>query len=147
MGSLAWEGILVANGACAQKIGCTPFYVIPLIVAPPQVPAPNPSVLTRNCQRGGRKPQTEVQAERTTPRSRNVPLITWSKDPKYKLHGVLVHSRHSFALIKSDQDIQWLKFDDDWVTLVTDREVLEENYGGEPLNRAVPRHRVTRLRQ
>ena len=74
-------------------------------------------------------------------------LITWSEDPKYKLHDVLVHSRHYFALIKSDQDIRWFKFGGGWVTLVTNREVLEENYGGEPLNRAVPRHRVTRLRQ
>jgi ubiquitin carboxyl-terminal hydrolase 7 len=57
----------------------------------------------------------------------------------YKLHGVLVHSGdvnggHYFALIKPDRDTRWLKFDDDRVTPVTDREVLEENYGGEPLN-------------
>ncbi|KAG5220945.1 cysteine proteinase [Salix suchowensis] len=59
----------------------------------------------------------------------------------YKLHGVLVHSGdlhggHYFALIKPDRDTRWLKFDDDRVTPVTDREVLEENYGGEPLNGA-----------
>lgn len=57
----------------------------------------------------------------------------------YKLHGVLVHSGdlhggHYFALIKPDRDTRWLKFDDDRVTPVTDREVLEENYGGEILN-------------
>jgi ubiquitin carboxyl-terminal hydrolase 7 len=57
----------------------------------------------------------------------------------YKLHGVLVHSGdlhggHYFALIKPDRETRWLKFDDDRVTPVTDREVLEENYGGEPLN-------------
>lgn len=56
----------------------------------------------------------------------------------YKLHGVLVHSGdvnggHYFALIKPDRETRWLKFDDDRVTPVTDREVLEENYG-EPLN-------------
>lgn len=57
----------------------------------------------------------------------------------YKLHGVLVHSGdlhggHYFACIKPDRETRWLKFDDDRVTPVTDREVLEENYGGEPLN-------------
>ena len=55
----------------------------------------------------------------------------------YKLHGVLVHSGdlhggHYFALIKPDRETRWLKYDDDRVTPVTDREVLEENYGGEP---------------
>src|ERR1700722_13672371 len=62
-----------------------------------------------------------------------------SKCCLYKLHGVLVHSGdlhggHYFALIKPDRETRWLKFDDDRVTPVTDREVLEENYGGEPLN-------------
>ena len=62
-----------------------------------------------------------------------------SKPWVYKLHGVLVHSGdlhggHYFALIKPDSETRWLKFDDDRVTPVTDREVLEENYGGEPLN-------------
>jgi ubiquitin carboxyl-terminal hydrolase 7 len=57
----------------------------------------------------------------------------------YKLHGVLVHSGdlhggHYFALIKPDRETRWLKFDDDRVTPVTDKEVLEENYGGEILN-------------
>ena len=57
----------------------------------------------------------------------------------YKLHGVLVHSGdlhggHYFALIKPDRETRWLKFDDDRVTPVTDKEVLEDNYGGEPLN-------------
>ncbi|TFY70399.1 hypothetical protein EVG20_g2597 [Dentipellis fragilis] len=62
-----------------------------------------------------------------------------SKPWVYKLHGVLVHSGdlhggHYFALIKPDPQTRWLKFDDDRVTPVTDKEVLEENYGGEPLN-------------
>lgn len=57
----------------------------------------------------------------------------------YKLHGVLVHSGdlhggHYFALIKPDRETRWLKFDDDRVTPVTDKEVMEENYGGEALN-------------
>ncbi|TFK76518.1 cysteine proteinase [Pluteus cervinus] len=61
----------------------------------------------------------------------------------YKLHGVLVHSGdlhggHYFALIKPDRETRWLKFDDDRVTPVTDKEVLEENYGGEPLHPLPP---------
>lgn len=56
---------------------------------------------------------------------------------------MLVHSGdryggHYFALIKPDRETRWLKFDDDKVTPVTDREVLEENYGGEPLNGITP---------
>jgi ubiquitin carboxyl-terminal hydrolase 7 len=52
----------------------------------------------------------------------------------YRLHGVLVHAGdlhggHYFALIKPDAGSRWLKFDDDRVTPVTDREVLEENFG------------------
>ncbi|KAF9457164.1 hypothetical protein BDZ94DRAFT_1342402 [Collybia nuda] len=61
----------------------------------------------------------------------------------YKLYGVLVHSGdlhggHYFALIKPDRETRWLKFDDDRVTPVTDKEVLEENYGGEALNNMPP---------
>lgn len=56
----------------------------------------------------------------------------------YKLHGVLVHSGdvhggHYFVLIKPSADGRWLRFDDDRVVPVTDREVLEENFGGEGL--------------
>ncbi|KAJ7794111.1 hypothetical protein B0H14DRAFT_2924122 [Mycena olivaceomarginata] len=56
----------------------------------------------------------------------------------YKLHGVIVHSgdlsggQYS-ALIKPDRHTRWLKFDDDRVTPVTDKEVSEENYGGPPV--------------
>lgn len=69
----------------------------------------------------------------------------------YKLHGVLVHSGdlhggHYFALIKPDRDTRWLKFDDDRVTPVTDREVLEENYGGEFLNGFVPPQQRNQVR-
>ena len=61
----------------------------------------------------------------------------------YRLHGLLVHSGdlhggHYFALIKPDRETRWLKFDDDRVTPVTDKEVLEENYGGEALNSLLP---------
>lgn len=67
------------------------------------------------------------------------PSADRSKPWLYKLHGVLVHSGdlhggHYFALIKPDRETRWLKFDDDRVTPVTDKEVLEENYGGEVLN-------------
>lgn len=66
-----------------------------------------------------------------------------SESHVYRLHGVLVHSGdlhggHYFALIKPDRNTRWLKYDDDRVTPVTDKEVLEENYGGEALNGAVP---------
>lgn len=58
------------------------------------------------------------------------------EDWGYRLHGVLVHSGdlhggHYFALLKPEKDGRWFKFDDDRVTPVTDKEVLEDNYGGE----------------
>lgn len=58
------------------------------------------------------------------------------EDWKYNLHGVLVHSGdlhggHYFTLIKPDKDSDWFKFDDDRVTRVLEREVLEDNFGGE----------------
>ena len=61
----------------------------------------------------------------------------------YKLHGVLVHSGdlhggRYWALIKPDRETRWLKFDDDRVTPVTDKEVLEENYGREALSGMSP---------
>ncbi|KAI1316281.1 hypothetical protein EDD11_010189 [Mortierella claussenii] len=54
---------------------------------------------------------------------------------KYTLHGVLVHSGdlhggHYFALLKPERDGNWYRFDDDRVTRVTLKEVLNENYGG-----------------
>ncbi|KAJ7219761.1 hypothetical protein C8J57DRAFT_1440421 [Mycena rebaudengoi] len=57
-----------------------------------------------------------------------------SKPWVYKLHSVIVHSGdlnggHNFVFIKPDRETRWLKFDDDRVTLATDRQVLEENYG------------------
>lgn len=58
---------------------------------------------------------------------------------KYQLHGVLVHSGdlhggHYFALLRPERDGKWFKFDDDRVTPVTDKEVLEDNFGGEIVN-------------
>ncbi|KAJ6502615.1 hypothetical protein C8R45DRAFT_977205 [Mycena sanguinolenta] len=66
-----------------------------------------------------------------------------SKPWVYRLAGVLVHSGdlhggHYFALIKPDRDTRWLKYDDDRVTPVTDKEVLEENYGGEAAFNGLP---------
>ncbi|CAG8814474.1 25464_t:CDS:2, partial [Racocetra persica] len=56
------------------------------------------------------------------------------KQHKYLLYGVLVHSGYCyggryFALIKPNKNGKWLKFDDDRVLPVTDKEVLENNYG------------------
>ncbi|PKY62336.1 cysteine proteinase [Rhizophagus irregularis] len=55
---------------------------------------------------------------------------------KYLLHGVLVHSGdshegHYFVLFKPEKDGKWFKFDDDHVIPVIDKEVFEDNYGGE----------------
>jgi hypothetical protein len=42
-----------------------------------------------------------------------------------------VHGGHYFVLIKPHPESKWYKFDDDRVTPVTDREVSEDNFGGE----------------
>ncbi|KAL1970798.1 hypothetical protein VTN77DRAFT_2632 [Rasamsonia byssochlamydoides] len=54
----------------------------------------------------------------------------------YQLHGVLVHSGdfnagHYYAFLKPTKDGHWYRFDDDKVIRATEKEVLEENYGGE----------------
>ncbi|CAB5388507.1 unnamed protein product [Rhizophagus irregularis] len=59
-----------------------------------------------------------------------------SNSHKYLLHGVLVFSGgamnkgHCFAILKPEKDGKWFKFDDDQVTPVIDKQVLEDNYGG-----------------
>ncbi|KAI8337200.1 hypothetical protein BC941DRAFT_427009 [Chlamydoabsidia padenii] len=73
-----------------------------------------------------------------------------SSSHEYVLHGVLVHSGdlsggHYFAFVKPNTEGKWLKFDDDRVVPSTIKEVLEENYGGEPagaLNNAKPNGRT-----
>lgn len=64
-----------------------------------------------------------------------------SRDPNesyvYELHGVLVHCGdlnvgHYYALLKPTADGPWYKFDDDKVTRVTMKEVLDDNFGGDP---------------
>lgn len=65
------------------------------------------------------------------------------EDWKFSLHGVLVHAGdlsggHYFALLKPEKDGEWFKFDDDRVTPATEREVLEDNFGGEPRIRGQP---------
>lgn len=54
----------------------------------------------------------------------------------YQLHGVLVHSGelnagHYYAYIKPTKNGHFYRFDDDKVIRATEKEVLEENYGGE----------------
>lgn len=54
----------------------------------------------------------------------------------YHLHGVLVHSGdlnagHYYAFLKPEKEGPFFKFDDDRVTRATNREALEENFGGE----------------
>ena len=61
----------------------------------------------------------------------------------YRLHGVLVHSGdvhggHYFVLIKPEPDGKWYKLDDDRVIPVLDKEVLEENFGGEGKSNGIP---------
>jgi ubiquitin carboxyl-terminal hydrolase 7 len=58
-----------------------------------------------------------------------------SKPWIYSLHGVVVHDGdlhggHYSTYIKPDRDTRWLRFDDDKVTPATDKQALEENYGG-----------------
>ena len=53
---------------------------------------------------------------------------------RYHLLGVLVHSGdvhsgHYCAFLRPEKDGKWYKFDDDRVTIVTEREALNENYG------------------
>lgn len=50
------------------------------------------------------------------------------------MHSGDLHGGHYFALLKPEKDGKWLKYDDDRVTPVTNREVLEDNYGGEAPN-------------
>ncbi|CAG8581315.1 9289_t:CDS:10, partial [Cetraspora pellucida] len=57
-----------------------------------------------------------------------------SKPHNYLLHGVIVHSGdfhggsyHIF--LKPERSGRWFKFDDDTITPVTDKEVLENSYG------------------
>lgn len=59
----------------------------------------------------------------------------------YQLHGVLVHSGdfnagHYYAFLRPTKDGQFYKFDDDKVVRATQRETLEENFGGEYTNMA-----------
>lgn len=59
-----------------------------------------------------------------------------SESWNYELHGVLVHSGgldagHYYAFLKPTKDGHWYRFDDDRVNRATEKEVLEENYGGE----------------
>lgn len=54
----------------------------------------------------------------------------------YNLHGVLVHSGdmnagHYYSFLKPTKDSPFYKFDDDRVTRATNREAMDDNFGGE----------------
>lgn len=60
----------------------------------------------------------------------------------YKLHAVLIQSGdpetgHYYAYIKPKVDGGWLKYDDDRVTRVLDRQVLEDGFGGDAYSNGV----------
>ncbi|CAG8626557.1 6372_t:CDS:10, partial [Cetraspora pellucida] len=62
-----------------------------------------------------------------------------SKPHNYLLHGVIVHSGelhedNYYILLKPEKNGNWFKFDDDRVIPVTDKAVLEDNYGGKVSN-------------
>lgn len=62
-----------------------------------------------------------------------------SESWEYELHAVLVHSGdlntgHYYGLLKPERDSPWFKFDDDRVTRATNKEVFEDNFGGDGLN-------------
>ncbi|KAF9430947.1 hypothetical protein BGZ94_001693 [Podila epigama] len=46
------------------------------------------------------------------------------------VHSGDLHGGHYFALLKPERNGKWFRFDDDRVTPVTLKEVLDENYGG-----------------
>ena len=54
----------------------------------------------------------------------------------YHLHGVLVHSGdmnagHYYSFLKPTKDSPFFKFDDDRVTRATNKEAMDENFGGD----------------
>ncbi|RDW36722.1 hypothetical protein B0I73DRAFT_136668 [Yarrowia lipolytica] len=62
-----------------------------------------------------------------------------SESWEYELHAVLVHSGdlntgHYYGLLKPERDSPWFKFDDDRVTRATNKEVFEDNFGGDGLH-------------
>mmetsp|Transcript_46802 Transcript_46802/g.117943 ORF Transcript_46802/g.117943 Transcript_46802/m.117943 type:complete len:1105 (-) Transcript_46802:40-3354(-) len=53
----------------------------------------------------------------------------------YHLHAVLVHSGdvhggHYYAFLRTGAKSQWHKFDDDYVTKATEKEAIDDNFGG-----------------
>ncbi|KAJ3300789.1 hypothetical protein HK104_003759 [Borealophlyctis nickersoniae] len=49
----------------------------------------------------------------------------------YHLYGGDLHAGHYCAFIRPEKNGEWFKFDDDRVVRVTEREVFEENFGGD----------------
>lgn len=77
--------------------------------------------------------------------SSNTPSILFSVLCRVLVHSGDLSGGHYFAFVKPNTEGKWLKFDDDRVVPSTIKEVLEENYGGEPagtLNNTKPNGRT-----
>lgn len=57
----------------------------------------------------------------------------------YELFGILVHSGyayggHYFAYLKTSEEPKWYKFNDSIVTVATEKEAIDNNFGGSEIN-------------
>lgn len=57
-------------------------------------------------------------------------LIVWNWTISVLVHSGDVDSGHYTAFIKPGKESAWLKFDDDRVTKVTQKELFNDNFGG-----------------
>ena len=83
---------------------------------------------------------SEIDLDRVDPETGKPRYFSSSADKsaknKYKLLAVLVHSGgihggHYYAFIRPDGE-NWLKFDDETVTKVSEEQAIQENWGGVP---------------
>jgi len=62
--------------------------------------------------------------------------VNLTTDYTYDLYGVLVHSGdvhggHYYAFIRPTTELQFFRFDDDRVTRATEKQAIEDNFGGD----------------